>query len=150
VLVTEAREGSGALITTRFASDQGRDVFAAPGNATSRGGLGCNRLIQDGATLVIEPLDIATELNLRLAPQQMEVREALPENPTEALLLGALVMAELKGLTHLAGPMTYMRARYIPYLEVQFSRLTSQVSRISSFNSAALSRRADLPSELSS
>jgi predicted Rossmann fold nucleotide-binding protein DprA/Smf involved in DNA uptake len=73
-----------------------------------------------------------------LLPQQMELREALPENPTEARLLGALdesgepqhidelcratslpvaevsgalVMTELKGLTRLVGPMTYIRAR---------------------------------------
>ncbi len=138
VLVTEAPENSGALITTRFAAEQGRDVFAVPGNATSRGSVGCNRLIQDGAKLVIEPLDITTELNLHLVPQQMELREALPENPTEARLLGALdeagdpqhidelcratglpvaevsgalVMMELKGLTRLVGPMTYIRAR---------------------------------------
>jgi DNA processing protein len=138
VLVTEAPEDSGALITTRFAAEQGRDVFAVPGNATSRGSVGCNRLIQDGAKLVLEPLDITTELNLHLVPQQMELRVALPENPTEARLLsaldlagdpqhidelcratglpvaevsGALVMMELKGLTRLVGPMTYVRAR---------------------------------------
>jgi predicted Rossmann fold nucleotide-binding protein DprA/Smf involved in DNA uptake len=74
VLVTEAPEGSGALITTRFAAEQGRDVFAVPGNATSRGSLGCNRLIQDGAKLVIEPLDITAELNLHLVPQQRKMR----------------------------------------------------------------------------
>ena len=74
VLVTEAPEASGALITTRFAAEQGRDVFAVPGNATSRGSLGCNRLIQDGAKLVIEPLDITTELNLHLVPQQRKMQ----------------------------------------------------------------------------
>jgi DNA processing protein len=74
VLVTETPEGSGALITTRFAAEQGRDVFAVPGNATSRGSLGCNRLIQDGAKLVIEPLDITTELNLHLVPQQKRLQ----------------------------------------------------------------------------
>jgi DNA processing protein len=138
VRVTEAPEGSGALITTRFASDQGRDVFAAPGNATSRGSLGCARLIQPGAKPVIEPLEVTTELDLYLAPQQLKLREALPENPIEARLLGALeaagdpqhvdelrratglpaagisgalVMMELKGLTHLVGPMTSMRTR---------------------------------------
>jgi DNA processing protein len=74
VLVTEAPEGSGALITTCFAAEQGRDVFAVPGNATSRGSLGCNRLIQDGAKLVIEPLDITTELNRHLVPQQGEMQ----------------------------------------------------------------------------
>jgi DNA processing protein len=138
VLVTEALEGGGALITTRFAAEQWRDVFAVPGNAMSRGSLGCNRLIQDGAKLVIEPLDLTTKLNSRLVPQQMELRAALPANPTEARLLGALdaagdphridalrrasgllvaevsgalVMMELKGPTRLVGPLTYVCTR---------------------------------------
>lgn len=141
VLVTEAPETSGALITTRFAGEQGRDVFAVPGNATSRASVGANRLIQDGAKLVMEVGDILSELNLHLAPQQMEIlelREALPENASEAGLLalldasddpshiddlcrasvmpiaevsGTLVMLELKGLVRLVGPMTYVRSR---------------------------------------
>jgi DNA processing protein len=140
VLVTEAPETSGALITTRFAAEQGRDVFAVPGNVTSRASVGANRLIQDGATMVLEVDDILSDLNLHLAPQQMEMlelRETLPENASEARLLGlldasddpqhiddlcrasgmpvaevsgTLVMLELKGLVRLAGPMTYVKA----------------------------------------
>ena len=140
VLVTEAPETSGALITTRFAAEQGRDVFAVPGNVTSRSSVGANRLIQDGATIVLEVGDILSELNLHLAPQQMEMlelRETLPENASEARLLalldasddpqhiddlcraagmpvaeisGTLVMLELKGLARLVGPMTYVKA----------------------------------------
>lgn len=71
VLVTEAPEDSGALITTRFAAEQGRDVFAVPGNITTRASRGCNRLLQDGAKLVLEVSDITDELNLHLVPQQM-------------------------------------------------------------------------------
>lgn len=138
VLVTEAPEQSGALITTRFAAEQGRDVFAVPGNITSRGSVGANRLIQDGATMALTTEDILTELNLHMAPQQMELREVLPENDLEAQLLvllgasgdpqhiddlcrssglpvaqvsGALVMMELKGQVSLVGPMTYVKAR---------------------------------------
>lgn len=138
VLVTEAPEDSGALITTRFAAEQGRDVFAVPGNATSRSSLGANRLIQDGAKLVLEANDVLSELNLHMVPQQQEMRELLPENATEAAILeelsaageprhidaicratglgaavvsGALVMMELKGLVVLVGPMTYAKAR---------------------------------------
>jgi DNA processing protein len=78
VLVTEAPEQSGALITTRFAAEQGRDVFAVPGNITHRGSVGANRLIQDGAKLVLATEDILTELNLHLVPQQaeMDVRDS--------------------------------------------------------------------------
>jgi DNA processing protein len=138
VLVTEAPVDSGALITTRFAAQQGRDVFAVPGNVTSRGSAGANRLIQDGAKLVLEVNDILTELNLHMVPQQMELRELLPETDAEALILaqldpageprhideicratglpvaevsGTLIMLELKGQTSLVGPMTYARAR---------------------------------------
>lgn len=138
VLVTEAPEDSGALITTRFAAEQGRDVFAIPGNIYNRSSLGANRLIQDGAKLVLGVEDVLSELNLHLIPQQMEMRELLPENDAEARLLakmrerdeprhidelcratdlpvaevsGTLVMLELKGLVRLVGPMTYALAR---------------------------------------
>ncbi len=138
VLVTEAPVDSGALITTRFAAEQGRDVFAVPGNIYNRGSLGANHLIQDGAKLILEVGDILGELNVHLVPQQLEMRELLPENDTEGRLLaridaagepchidelcretglpvaevsGTLVMMELKGLVRLVGPMTYVRSR---------------------------------------
>ncbi len=136
VLVTEAPADSGALITTRFAAEQGRDVFAVPGNIVNRSSFGCNRLIQDGAKLVLDAADITAELNMHLVPEQLELREVLPENELEADLLrrldeqgeprhidelcrttglpvaqisGTLVMLELKGLVRLVGPMTYSR-----------------------------------------
>jgi DNA processing protein len=138
VLVTECPEDSGALITARFAGEHGRDVFAVPGNVTSRSSAGANRLIQDGAKLILDVNDVLGELNLHLVPQQLELREELPANDEEARLLalldplgeprhidelcrasglpvatvsGALVMLELKGLAQLVGPMTYARAR---------------------------------------
>ena len=138
VLVTEAPEASGALITARFAAEQGRDIFAVPGNITSRGSTGTNLLIQDGAKLILKAEDALAELNLSQAPQQMELRELLPEDETEAALIvslraagdpqhiddlcrasglpvarvsGALAMMELKGMISLVGPMTYALAR---------------------------------------
>ncbi|MEW6363040.1 MAG: DNA-processing protein DprA [Acidobacteriota bacterium] len=62
VLVVEAAERSGALITARLASDQGRDVYAIPGNTTSPMSAGTNRLIQQGAKLVREVDDILCEI----------------------------------------------------------------------------------------
>ncbi len=135
VVVTEAPDASGALITMRFAAEQGCDVFAVPGNIYNRSSIGTNRLIQDGAKLVQDVNDVLAELNLHLVPQQLELRELLPENETEAALLalleaggdvdelcrlsglavatvsGTLVMMELKGMVRLVGPMTYARER---------------------------------------
>ena len=62
VLVIEAGTQSGALITCRYAGDQGRDVFAVPGPVTSPASDGCHRLIQDGAKLVREAADVLDEL----------------------------------------------------------------------------------------
>lgn len=62
VVVVEAAEKSGALITAGFAGDLGRETYAVPGRITSPSSAGANRLIQDGAKLVTCWLDIVSEL----------------------------------------------------------------------------------------
>jgi DNA processing protein len=136
VLVTEAGEDSGAMITAHLALEQNREVFAIPGSILSPASRGTNHLIQEGAKLVREYIDILEELNLSTVARQMEMREVLPESETEMVLLkqlsaepshidevcrrsglpaatvsGTLAMMELKGLVRQVGTMNYVLAR---------------------------------------
>jgi len=72
VLVTEAGETSGALITADQALEQNRDVLAVPGSVFSPASCGTNHLIQQGAKLVRNCQDILEELNLQAVAQQLE------------------------------------------------------------------------------
>lgn len=68
VVVVEAADRSGALVTARLAGEEGRDVMAVPGHPTSRVASGTNALIRDGAVLVRDAADVAQELGLELRP----------------------------------------------------------------------------------
>ncbi len=61
VVVIQAAEGSGALITARWAAEQGRDVFSVPGPAGEALSRGCNQLLRDGARLVESGQDVMRE-----------------------------------------------------------------------------------------
>ncbi len=138
VIVAEAPERSGALITARFALEQNRQVFAVPGNIFSKASKGTNKLIQDGAKLVMGVNDVLEELKLQRAPQQQEMRVLLPASDVEGALLALLAAAPeplhidelcrasglptaevtstilvmgLKGMVHEVAPMTYTQAR---------------------------------------
>ena len=136
VIVVEAGDRSGALITADRALEQGRDVFAVPGSIFSRTSAGTNRLIQEGATLVQFAEDVLEALNLRMVAQQAEAQALITEDPTEAAVLktishdpthideivrrmempvpqvsSVLALMELKGLVRQVGGMNYVLAR---------------------------------------
>jgi DNA processing protein len=138
VLVVEAGERSGALITAHQAVEQNREVFAIPGSILSPASQGTNRLIQEGAKLVRNYTDILQELNLTIVVQQAEIKEFSPADEAESAILkqlssepshideicrrsglampevsSTLAMLELKGIARQAGSMNYVLARRV-------------------------------------
>jgi len=136
VVVIEASEKSGALITASFAAEQGRAVFAVPGWVYARLTRGANRLLQEGAQVVLGGRDILETLDLTHIDQHRSARNVLPENAAEAqlyhllgseplhvddigqraglpidLVSATLTMMELKGMVRQVGGMNYIAVK---------------------------------------
>jgi DNA processing protein len=141
VVVVEAGARSGALITAAYAADQGREVFAVPGNIYAPQSKGANVLLREGAQILLDPGDLLEALNLDQVSQHRTARAALPADATEAQLFellgheplhvdeirarcdlpieavsAALTLMELKGLVRQVGSMRYV-AVYEPQEE---------------------------------
>lgn len=79
VVVVEAADKGGALITARLAAEQGREVFAVPGDVNRRTSVGTNLLIRDGAVPVLGAADLIEALSLVLGPPTPDPPPQLPD-----------------------------------------------------------------------
>ncbi len=136
VVVIEAGETSGALITAEFAAEQGREIFAVPGSILAPQSKGTNKLIQRGALPLLSVDDLMQALDLTRVGEQKAARKIIPANETEARLMtvlgaeplhvddirnqtelpiekvsAALALMELKGMVRQVGGMNYVAVR---------------------------------------
>jgi len=134
-VVVEAGKKSGALITATFAVEQGREVFAVPGNIHGVQSRGTNYLIQQGARPLLDSEELLEFLNLEVVAKRHSARKVLPEDEFEKTILhilgqeplhideigrqtglpiekvsATLTLMELKGLVQQAGVMNYILA----------------------------------------
>jgi DNA processing protein len=138
VVVVEAGETSGALITAEFAAEQGREVFAVPGSILAPQSRGTNKLIQKGALPLLSVTDLMQTLDITRVGEQKSARKIMPSDATEAKLLdvlgheplhvdeirnqselpiekvsAALALMELKGMVRQVGGMNYVAVREV-------------------------------------
>lgn len=136
VVVVEASDQSGALITAAFAADQSRDVLAVPGNINAPQSKGTNLLIQQGARPLLKMEDVLDALELEQVSSKQAARTLLPADKDEACLMrvlssqplhideigeqsnlsiekvsATLTIMELKGMVRQVGGMNYVLAR---------------------------------------
>ena len=136
VVVVEAGETSGALITAEFAAEQGREVFAVPGSILAPQSKGTNKLIQNGAQPLLSVNDLMQALDFTRIGEHKAARKVIPADETEARLLNVLgaeplhvdeirnqadlpiekvsatlALMELKGMVRQVGGMNYVAVR---------------------------------------
>lgn len=136
VVVIEAAETSGALITAEFAAEQGREIFAVPGSILAPQSKGTNKLIQNGAWPLLTPDDLMQALDLTRIGEHKSARKILPTDEVEAKVLSVLsseplhvdeihnqaglpiekisatlALMELKGMVRQVGGMNYVAMR---------------------------------------
>lgn len=90
VVVVEARERSGSLVTAGHAADQGRDVFAVPGPLGADTSAGTNRLLRDGVFVLLSAEDVLQKLGLPLDAGRPAAAATRPPAPPDSALLRAL------------------------------------------------------------
>ena len=88
VVVVEARQKSGTLITVDMALEQGREVYVVPGRLTDRLSDGCNRLLKQGAGILLSPEEFVRELSEIFPQKAVFIKEQKKERSSKTLKNG--------------------------------------------------------------
>ncbi|MDE2808955.1 MAG: DNA-processing protein DprA [Gemmatimonadota bacterium] len=102
VVIVEAPQKSGALITVQHALEQNREVFAVPGDVRSGRNAGCHQLIKDGAKLVENVEDVLEELTMWASPRPQSAPVPTPTLPPEDESVYALLSRQPRHIDELA------------------------------------------------
>lgn len=127
VLVVEAGNRSGSTITAKFAKEEEKNVYVIPSNITSTKGIGTNKLIREGATLITKPSQIIRDFNQKKLSEKVNSKKIsipkefrsiyhlLEENP---MYINEISKKEKKSISELNGILTIMEIEgYITRLE---------------------------------
>lgn len=104
ILVVEAKHRSGSLITAKYAKKQDKKIFCIPGNIDEKTSVGTNRLIQNGAKLVIKAQDILDEIKNKIEEKEIEkeyieIYNCLTYMPTNINIIAKKCNLEISKLT---------------------------------------------------
>ena len=127
VVVVEARQKSGTLITVDMALEQGREVYCIPGRLTDRLSDGCNKLIKQGAGILLSPEDFLEDLeNLfpdrahwskkkaKIAKKEVRKKESLKNTGEKVATLDSLDARVLEQLDFMPQSVEQIRSRLSP------------------------------------
>ena len=139
VVVVEAREKSGSLITADLALEQGKDVYAVPGRCSDQLSRGCNRLIEQGAGIILSPdnlLDnLAVSIGLkRVRPDGRDGRraaaESLPALSDEEQAVFNVLSSDAAGAEEIAAKASLPLVRTLQILvQLQLKNCAAEISR---------------------
>jgi DNA processing protein len=132
VVIVEGAQHSGSAITAKLAMDQGREVFAVPGNITSKMSWGPNLLIKDGAKLVQEWTDVTNEL-------PASVRRDLVSKAQQKILLEAGEEAVPAAPTETEEPQKALARKLLQHLQVDVpQQLDTLIETFEGYSSSEL------------